>query len=213
VFASTNVREFTKRTTFWGSVCALDKKRVNFIYQSCDGREFKTAIPEQHRESILDAFDGYDDGARVFIKGIGKFSNDGRLKSLEAIEHVAALETLDIQARLNELSYLKSGWLEGKGVAPSKEGLFWLAKSFEHYFPEGLPLPYLYPTEEGGIRAEWSLELREVSLDIALNTHKAVWHYLKIDSGEDETKEINLENEGDWNWLIEQVRSMNGGEA
>jgi len=33
-------------------------------------------------------------------------------------------------------------------------GLDWLASSFEHQFPNSLPLPYTFPTPESGIEME-----------------------------------------------------------
>ena len=46
---------------------------------------------------------------------------------------------LDIPARLDEFRRMKGGWLEGEGVAPSLDGLDWLALTFERHFPDDLP--------------------------------------------------------------------------
>ena len=93
---------------------------------------------------------------------------NNRLGRFESIEHVTPLDPLDVTLRLDELAKLEDGWLDGKGKAPAKEKLEWIADTFESSFDTGLSLPHLYPTAEGGVQAEWSLNDWEVSLDIDL---------------------------------------------
>ncbi len=116
---------------------------------------------------------------------------------------------MDITARLEELRSLKDGWLEGGGRALSHRGLDWLSRSFSLYYPENLPLPYLYPTEEGGVQAEWSLGPKEVSLEIELRSHAGEWHVLDIETDEVSERTLNINNVNDWQWLVEQIRHMN----
>ena len=72
----------------------------------------------------------------------------------ETAEHVNIRDPLDISARLDDLRLMKNGWLEGNGLAPPHEGLDWLSRAFDDHYPKNLPLPYLYPTEEGGVQAD-----------------------------------------------------------
>lgn len=65
----------------------------------------------------------------------------------------AARET--VARRVASLRNLCDGWLDGKGVAPDPETLDWLEKTLPHWIAGGMPAPYLYPTEEGLVRAEW----------------------------------------------------------
>jgi len=107
----------------------------------------------------------------------------------------------DFLKSINTLRPLKNGWLEGRGVAPSHEGLDWLLLAFTEHYPEDLPLPFFYPTEDGGVRAEWSLEPHEVSLDINLTTHAAEWHVLNTETYAVDSKTLNLNEANDWKWL------------
>lgn len=88
------------------------------------------------------------------------------------------MDPLDIGARLDDLRVLKDGWLDGAGIALPSAGLDWLTGAFEELYPDDVPLPYLYPTESGGVRAEWSLEGFEVSLEIDLSGKVGEWDSL-----------------------------------
>ena len=116
---------------------------------------------------------------------------------------------MDISNRLDELRSLKDGWLEGGGLAPPHEGLDWLSRTFVRYYPENLPPPYLYPTEEGGVQAEWSLGPKEVSLEIELRSHSGEWHVLDMETDAVSERTLNIDNANAWKWLVEQIRQMN----
>ena len=115
-------------------------------------------------------------------------------------------DPLDISARLRELRLLKDGWLDGQGVAPSEEGLDWLSQAFDQHYPEDLPLPCLYPTEEGGVEAEWQFGSRGDSLEIELSSYSGEWHALDMEANTVSERTLNLDDAEDWKWLVEQIR-------
>ena len=124
-------------------------------------------------ETILDAFNRYKSGIKVAIDGVGVFDRRSKLVELESVEHISLLDPMDVAARLDELRTLKNGWFEGKGLAPKSELMDWLADQFESNFPDQLTSPFLYPTAEGGVQAEWSLGTWETTLEIDLLLKKA----------------------------------------
>ena len=97
---------------------------------------------------------------------------------------MSAQPTLDIRAQLDELRLLKDGWLEGEGLSPPAPGLDWLQNAFDRHFPDDAPPPHLYPTESGGVQAEWSIGSLEISLDLNLDTRSGEWHALDTEAGE-----------------------------
>ena len=123
----------------------------------------------------------------------------------DSIEHVSILDNLDVGVQVDELRLVKDGWLEGGGKAPSPEGLGWLLDVFDRHYPDDAPLPYLYPTETGGVQAEWSLGLREASLEVNLETHFGDWHVLDLHSNEVQERTLNCDSDDDWMWLIGQL--------
>lgn len=211
LLASSAVRELTEETSVRGAIPEADQDDMTFEVQLIDGRKVRAPMAAQHVDAILEAFNGYKSRTRVLLQGIGRFSRNDRLLGFESIEHVSILDPLDIPARLDELRLLQPGWLEGQGQPPSQEGLDWLSLTFSQQYPDDLLLPFLYPTAEGGIQAEWSLAGTEVTFEIDLASHVGQWHALNMDAAVEETRELNLGDANDWRWLTEQIRQMAGG--
>ena len=117
------------------------------------------------------------------------------------------LHPRDVPARLDELRTLQDGWYEGEGVAPSHEGLDWLSDAFECCYPDDAPLPYTYPTPEGGISMEWSVENSEAMLEIDIDAHSAEWHWFDRDSDDESERTLNMDESADWQWLASEIRS------
>jgi hypothetical protein len=109
--------------------------------------------------------------------------------------------------QIESMRNLDDGWLDGEGKAPSEQGLNWIAEEFDCYFSETVT-PYLYPTPEGGVRTEWSLENWEVSLEIDLDNRTGYWHVLNMDSNADVEKSLNLAKQDDWKWVVKNLLSM-----
>jgi len=211
VLASSKVRELTEEISVRGAVPEADQDKMTFEVQLMDGRKIKAPIAAQHYDTVKEAWNSYREGARVWLKGVGRFNRSERLQGFESIEHISILDPLDILARLEELSALPDGWLEGRGQAPPQAGLDWLGRAFDRYYPEDLPLPYLYPTEEGGVQAEWTLGPQETTLEIDLSTHRGQWHRLNLDTDEDEVKDLDLDDTEAWSWVAEQLQHMERG--
>lgn len=130
-----------------------------------------------------------------------------------SIETIHRLGVSDLSHRCNELQNLKCGWYDGQGIAPSREGIRWLENNFSRMNVSGLPLPYLYPTPEGGIRAEWSIQSFEISLDIDFNDRSGAWHLLNLQTQKDESKIFLLGNKCAWERLSAEIRGLMGGQG
>lgn len=123
------------------------------------------------------------------------------------------LDPLDVRVRIEELKPLREGWLDGKGVPPSREGLDWLADAFDLNYPEDLPLPYLFPTSSGKMLAEWSLKPWSPTVEIDLATKQGLWHSLNLDTDVESSKVLNLSHSEDWKQLADEIRAMIGEAA
>lgn len=211
ILASSQVQELTEEVTLRGTVPEADQGRMTFELQVIHGPRVTAPIAAQHLATVLDAFNGFQRGLRVRLQGIGRYNRSERLQSIETVEHLNLLDANDIPARLDELRALKNGWLDGKGFAPNPAGLDWLAQRFEADYPDDLPLPYLYPTAEGGVQTEWSVAVYESTLDIRLEDHRGAWHMLNMETGEETTRDLNLDEDEEWRWLDAQIRQQTGG--
>lgn len=110
----------------------------------------------------------------------------------------------------DKLRNLKDGWLDGKGFAPAHEQLVWLVLAFDNEYEFDLPKPYLYPTAEGGVQAEWSLAPHEITLEIDLAQKSGEWHSLNLDTMVGEEKTLDLSSAADWSWLNKFIRKHAG---
>jgi len=213
ILTSGLVEELTDEVVLRGSIPEVDQDRMTFTLQLAGGQRIAAKVESQHALAVLDAFNRYRDGARVIIQGVATFSRNSRLQRLDTVEHVSLLDRNDIPTRLEELRSLQAGWLDGKGAAPTDDGLEWLSRGFESYYPDDLPLPYLYPTGEGGVQAEWSLGSHEISLDISLGSRRGEWHSLALDADREDEVTLDLNAAADWSWVAGEIRRLAGVEA
>ena len=175
-----------------------------------DGSKVPGPVSDQHYETILEAFNSYRQGSRVLIDAIGKFNRSNRLQRIESINHVTLLDPLDFPSQLDELRLLNDSWLDGKGVAPIASGLDWLASAFNENYAENLPLPYVYPVAEGGVRVEWSLDKNDVSLEIDVAQQTGNWHLLNLKTDQEEAKTLDLSVAEDWDWIVTRLQDLAG---
>jgi hypothetical protein len=213
ILASGDVQELTEEVALRGAIPEADQDTMSFTLQVINGARVRATVESQHLQTVIDAFNGYRTGTRVILHGVARFNRYNRLQSIESVEHVSLLDPNDIAARLDEFRSLKPGWFDGEGLSPVPEGLDWLNRAFEAHYPDDLPLPYLYPTVEGNVRAEWSLPPYEVSLDILIVDRGGVWHSLNLDDDREMVKDLDLEDRADWDWLSKNLRELMAEEA
>ena len=205
---ASQVEEWTESLMLRGSVCAVDRNRMCFELKLYDGSVVKGPLNPQHLDAVLLALNGYREEMKVLVQGLVRKDRLDRLKSIEAVEHISALDPLDVATRLEDLSALEDGWLEGNGKALERGGLSWLMSAFDRWFASDVDLPHLYPTAEGGVRAEWSIGRWEASLDIDLSARSAVYHALHLDTQECRVWEGVLNAAAGWSDLCRELRGL-----
>ncbi|ADG07526.1 hypothetical protein [Kyrpidia tusciae] len=199
-------KELTNEIQLRGMVPEVDKDLNTFHVQLVDGSKVKIPLAMQYRDAVLEAFNGYSNRVRILVQGIGKFRLDGKLVGVESVEHVTLLDPLDVRARLEELAALEDGWLDGEGKKLDSSGLRWFGERFSQLFPEDLPLPYAYPTVEGNLRLEWTFGTREVSLEVMLDDHLGQWHVLDVDTDDEDSRQLNLDEDRDWTYVFSNLK-------
>ncbi len=206
VLASSKITEVTIETTLRGLIPEVDKNKLTFtILIDNGGQKIIADLHEQHANTVLEAFNNYEQNCRVLITGLGKFNKYDKLVTLESIEHISILDPLDIPTRLQELSNLTDGWLNGEGSAPKKDLMKWLSEVFEDNYESSLPLPYLYPTVNGGIQAEWTVNGHEISFNMDLNAKSGFYQSLNLSNDETDEATLSLTNVQDWQTLNQKL--------
>lgn len=209
--ASTQLQELTEEVSLRGVIPEADQAKLTFEMESIGGQRVSGPIPMQHFDTIKRAFNGYRDGLRVSIQGIGLYNRNGQLKSMEEVEHVTLLDERDVGARIDELRLLKNGWLDGKlGKSLDSDQLNWLEGQLDTYLSDLLASPYLYPTAEGGVQLEWSICGYEITLDIDLASKSAHLHALHMTTEKETELDVNLSEDGGWDKVIGLLEKLNG---
>ena len=208
ILASSQIQEWTQEVRLRGVICDANKRTNTFEIVLPDGRHLQAPMSSQHRATILEAYNEYEKGTRVLLQGIVKKDRQDRLNSIESVDHISLLDPLDVATRLETLAELEEGWLDGKGYAPDRTQLAWLSTAFDTIYDPVLPLPYLYPTAEGGIQAEWSLGDWEISLEIDLAGQVAEWQALNLNTQECREDSLNLAKPEDWQKINQNLQEL-----
>lgn len=98
-------------------------------------------------------------------------------------------------SRLEQLKSLQDGWLDGECKAPSHELIDLLCTKLGNN-----PYPFLYPTEDGGIQAEWSLNDAELYLNLSESSKKASFSCLSNDNAYSEY-DYDIDDPSFWNFV------------
>lgn len=212
---ASQAESWTEEATLKGRIPEVDQADHGFELELCNGIKLKAPLLEAHRKTVLDAHYSYRAGMLVSIKGVIQRDRADRPKCFELVEHVTPLDPLDIETRLEELAQLQDGWLDGKGLAPDRASLIRLAQTFDERFSTDLPLPYLYPTPEGGVQAEWTLGSWEISLEITLPNLAADYQAVHTATGDtrEQTLLLAAEDGSGWTALNDALAQLQEAKA
>lgn len=108
--------------------------------------------------------------------------------------------------RIKELLTLQNGWLDGQGKAINRQDLMTFVTKFNTLYPRELPIPYIYPTLEGNIQLEWTIEEIDISIEIELSQLIGHWHALTLETNQKTSIQLFDFNESkDWKRLISMI--------
>ncbi len=206
--AMSRENELMEEVNIRGFIPEADQDKMTFELQPIFGSKVTGPIPEHHCDTIIEAFSGYGNGARVAVRGVGRLNHRNRLIRLESIEKVDLLDPLDIPARLDEFRNINNGWINGGGFSPNHNELDWLSARFERYFPDDLPLPYIFPTPEGNIEVEWSIGRCSIIFEIDLDSRQGDWLRFDKQSDEEDARFLDLDDDGKWKWVVSEIRRL-----
>ena len=212
---ASQAEQWTEEATLKGRIPEVDQADHTFELELRSGAKLKAPLLEPHIKTVLETSVGYRSGSLVSVKGVIQRDRADRPRVFESVEHITQLDPLDIETRIEDLAQIQPGWLDGKGHALDRFGLQRLAQAFDEHFAPDLPLPYLYPTAEGGVQAEWTIGDWEASLEIALPNLKADYQAVNLTTGKGHDLVLNLaaDDPGGWNSLNDALLSLREVEA
>lgn len=124
--------------------------------------------------------------------------------------HKTIVAQADIATRIEQLAVLEPGWLDGKGVVPSRGSWRWLAGAFDRHYPADAPRPYLFPTPEGLVLVEWSMKPCSPSLEIDFASRQGQWHALNLETDVENGRQLDLNDPATWAWLATELQRLAG---
>lgn len=201
---------WTEEMALRGRIPSIAQDKLSFQIELSDGVKLTAPLTEQHWSTVLAAVNGYRAGTYMLFQGVVKKDRQDHLQAFEFIEHISHLDPLDVTLRLEALAKLKQGWLDGKGHAPTIEQLQWLIVAFEDNFDNDLLLPYLYPTAEGGVQAEWSIGDWETTLEIDLLNQMGDLQALNLATDESHEYKLALKERDGWTQLNTVLHQIGG---
>lgn len=208
VLASSSIKQVTAETYIFAQIPEVDKNKQTFTLLIEGTQRISSVLPDPHYETIMKAFNDFEKNCKVVVKGIGRFNQNDKLESFEAIEQISILDPLDVMYRLDELAKLEDGWLDSSGVAPRRDDLMWFYQMFESNFDKNLPLPAIFPTPEGGIQTEWNIGGSEISLTINLDSKVGDYHSYNFLSKEEASLELKLDEPASWALLNDSLSHL-----
>lgn len=206
ILALASSPQWTKEIQIRGAVCEVNSASDTFMFELVDGGKVQGPINDVHNATIVDALKTYKTPIRskLQIQGIGRLNRYDRLERIESIHHISVIDPMDISSRLEDLKLIKDGWLDGEGVALSATHLDWLAVALEDSVATSPP--YLYPTPDGMIRAEWRVNDLDISLDIDLAKRQGDWHAINFSNNEEQVRSgLDLNKIDSWKWIASQL--------
>ncbi len=201
------IEKYSKAISLYGMIAEVDQYRKTFTLNLIDGQRLAgIEYNDGMVDDVLEAFTGYAVGRKVLLFGMGVYSKDGKLDSLESIDEVRLLDNMDSGYRLAEIASLKDGWMNGKGKSFDKQKLLELAELFHSYYSLEHD-PYLYPTADGTIQAEWDVGKWRISMEIELGDMTGDFYALELNSGMERNLAFDLKDGIQWSRLCQVVKN------
>lgn len=191
-----------------GSIGEADWEKSSFRLRLANGNQAVVSMPKSFHGKAREF--GGRARHQVTLKGIAAFDSSDILQKVVTVESLEIQRNYELVKRLDELSELQAGWLDGDGVVLDPNQLALVSEKFASHFPERVPLPVIVPTPEGNILLEWALP-GHPSVDIFLKEASAEFHSFGIDGVEIE-REFRLADENTWEqffaFLSEQLKEQ-----
>jgi hypothetical protein len=212
VLAASKAKEYNGPFELRGIITALDKDRKTFEIHAANGARIKGEYAPDQLDILQSALVEMERGRKVLAKGVATFNATDKLVKIDTLEEAVTLDFLDVASRLEELTQLAQGWLDGEqGELLDIEAAKWLGEKFDQYYDsDNLPLPATFPTPDGNIQFEWSINDHEVSVAVDLTSKLADFYALNIQNQKEMAESLALKADEAWVRLNQLIRDIHG---
>lgn len=179
-----------------GVACEADKDAESFALRTTDGRRVDVRSSPRFFHLIKKTF---TEDVAVRLRGTGIFGANGVLQKVVTTSDVSPAEEeaeeerqadsvagcpTSLSQQIESLAELPDAWYDAESHKYNREELEWLRATLDGIVRAfKLPTPYVYPTPEGNVRAEWSIGGSEVVAELSLSERTGYVIVTRIDSG------------------------------
>ena len=188
-----------------GVVRETDVDQDSFEIRLADDRRIPVRASRPFLKQIVDSLQR---DTAVRVSGTGVHDAEGKLLRVAQATDVSAAEEGDVASgrpgcripvdqQVGSLRGLSEGWLDGEGRAYDPETLTWSARLLASIV-EGFDLatPYIYPTPDGHVRAEWSRPRWEISAELDHEKQVSEVRAVRVDADEMHERTFTLADPG-----------------
>lgn len=182
------------------------------VHLLVDGREVDAVeVPEEYIAGISEK---NATSGQVFISGIGHYAKD-ELQKISSVEEVLLYDDAMVRESLNavwtrvgELKLLDAGWLDGSGKPINNKAADKFLDLISIVVKDSdSRSPLVFPSEDGGVRAEWRKGNWEVSLEVSGSEEESTGFYVHaLDVDSHEFKELDSSSEDALQDFLDELR-------
>lgn len=205
-----NSRVYEKECEITGFIEEFDLKKQTVRFRCEDGSEISMDITDK----ILDFVRNYtlsgielsgSQRHKITAKIIGSFSSADIMRKVVEVKDVESLPNYELAKRFDTIVALEEGWNDGEGEPFTTDAMQSIAEKITAIYPDTLPLPYIYPTQDGNLLLEWETT-DSPSLEIDANRVEA--SYCDLTTEEDGEETFKLDNDDAWKNLFEFLEKV-----
>jgi len=205
----TGAKSYQAAADMRGWITEVNAEKNTYTIKLISGPKLSGSYPGELANRVIEALREFQrdkfQSCKALVRGLADFDlNDQPVKVAET-QHLELLDLNDVAVRCEELAQLKDGWLEGEGKAPTKEGLAAFIHTWDAASTELLPLPFIYPTPEGGIQMEWRQGDWEISAEVELEQLRAELLAVNVTTRASRDGEADLSQTEGWELLTSFV--------
>lgn len=158
---------YQRDATVGGWVTELDAERMRFQLRLSAGSVIPAPIDAVTFDEVKEALAPTGEGPQVIVSGVGVFDRmTEQLLRFDSVHELIAEDSDLGMADAVTASHVAAGWLDGDGEHTDPEVARRARALLEAIATHGVPAPRVYPVPDGGLQAEWTFGVREVSVAV-----------------------------------------------
>ena len=196
-----SLSSYQETVNIYGAMSEVDQDKKSFLLNTIDGKRLLVKKYKYDQvDDVIEAMRYYNQGCKILVKGMGTYSSSGQLESIEEVDSITLLDTIDIGYQLAEIAALPAGWLDGRGTAFNKVQLNKLGNLFHEYYTCEKD-PWLYPAQDHILLAEWERGMWRLSMEITLSNFHGDLYSINLDDNREFSRCFDLLNPEHWTEL------------